>query len=146
MAAMLTEPLLRIGSIPADQWTRVDNLLDEEHIDLTSGIIQYRDCHPAQILVNESQLRKFNAFQTRKFDESQLRKVIERPRRGPIPGKLRRYADSDQALFPEMDRIIREQRVSPTEAARQLVEEIRGSGCEESKVRRLAKAYSKSRG
>jgi hypothetical protein len=67
-----------------------------------------------------------------------------RPRRGPVPGKLRRYAESDRALFPEMVRIIREQRVSPTEAARQLVEKIRGSGCEDSKVRRLAKAYSRA--
>jgi hypothetical protein len=68
---------------------------------------------------------------------------LKRPRRGPKTGAVSRYAEADRALFDEMHRIIRADKVSATEAARQLVgaDKVDGIGTDDSKARRLAAAY-----
>jgi hypothetical protein len=71
--------------------------------------------------------------------------VVEPPRRrkGPAPGTVDRYGPSDRKLYPELERIMREEQKSATAAARQLAEDgkVKGVGGTESRARRLAKRY-----
>jgi hypothetical protein len=68
-----------------------------------------------------------------------------RPRKGPAPGEVDRYGARDEALFDELERIMCEQNVSRTEAARQLSDKIPGHGTPESREKRLAKRYGRKR-
>jgi hypothetical protein len=75
---------------------------------------------------------------------SELHRWLARPRKGPKAGTVSRYAVSDQALFPRIMRLIHDGKAaSATEAARRLVEDglVAGAGTEDSRARRLAKAY-----
>jgi hypothetical protein len=76
--------------------------------------------------------------------ETDLAKLLSRPRRGPVPGKVSRFGDSDRALFSEIEWIMK-QGNSVTEAARELDSKgrVKGRGGSESRVRRLAKVYLK---
>jgi hypothetical protein len=69
----------------------------------------------------------------------------KRPRRGPVPGTVCRYATADRALFDEMTRLIRDGVGSATAAAQQLAEagKVAGTGISTPKSRaaRLVKAY-----
>jgi hypothetical protein len=69
--------------------------------------------------------------------------ILPRRRKGPTPGKLNRYGESDRALFPELKRLMREGHMSATAAARQLAEEgkVAGIGSDESRAHRLAGRY-----
>jgi hypothetical protein len=62
-------------------------------------------------------------------------------RRGPLPGTIDRY--NDESLFPEMDRMTHEERMSVHAAALELAynDKVAGSGTNESRARRLAKHY-----
>jgi hypothetical protein len=59
-----------------------------------------------------------------------------------------RYSESDRKLFPELERIMRERKVSVTSAANILAEDnkIEGVGSPASRARRLQKLYRKERG
>lgn len=65
------------------------------------------------------------------------------PRKGPAPGKLARYRASDRACYPELERLMQEEHLSASAAARKLTEagEVEGVGSPESRGRRLAKLY-----
>jgi hypothetical protein len=71
--------------------------------------------------------------------------VPPRRRKGPAPGTVDRYRDVDRKLYPELERIMREEHKSLTAAARQLAEagQVAGTGTstKESRARRLAKRY-----
>jgi hypothetical protein len=78
---------------------------------------------------------------------SDLKSWLARPRRGPRPGTVSRFAARDQALFPEIENRLRSGKAaSATEAARQLAEEgrVAGQATEDSRARRLATAYKKT--
>ena len=79
------------------------------------------------------------------INTTDLLKWLSRPRRGPVPGKLSRFGNSDRALFPEIERIMRQETKTVTEAARELDYEgkVNGRGTSEARVRRLAKLYRK---
>jgi hypothetical protein len=79
--------------------------------------------------------------------ESSLRTWLARPRRGPDPGMIARYADSDRALFDEPGCIMREGSKSVNEAARDLAwqKKVEGRGSLENRARRLAKLFRKER-
>ena len=64
-------------------------------------------------------------------------------RRGPTPGTVDRYGQSDRALYDDMRRLMSEEQISATAAARQLAEKgkIKGGGTPESLARRLAGRY-----
>ena len=67
-----------------------------------------------------------------------------RRRKGPIPGKVSRYRESDRKLYPELvQRAAPEKCGSITAAAIQLAEEkkVDGTGTAHSKGRRLAGHY-----
>ena len=66
-------------------------------------------------------------------------------RRGPEPGSVDRFGESDQALFPELERVMRDHRMSANAAARELASRIEGAGTEASKAKRLASRYLRSR-
>jgi hypothetical protein len=72
--------------------------------------------------------------------------AIRRRRRGPRPGTIDRFAQADRALFSEMTALIKQQHITPTEAARMLSDKIEGRGVGDSKVRRLAERYRKEVG
>jgi hypothetical protein len=75
---------------------------------------------------------------------NELNLWLARPGKGPKAGTVSRYAISDQALFSRITRLIHDGKAaSPTEAARLLVEDglVAGAGTEDSRARRLAKAY-----
>jgi hypothetical protein len=77
--------------------------------------------------------------------ESDLSRWPVKPRRGPEPGRVARFANDDRALFGSMTRIIQRESKSPTETARDLVckGKAKGRGTLESKVLRLARLYRK---
>ena len=80
--------------------------------------------------------------------EPDLEAWLSRPRRGPSGGKIARYADHDRALFATLERIMRTQSKSLTEAARELECEggLTGRGSSESRIRRLTRLYQRERG
>ena len=65
-------------------------------------------------------------------------------RRGPEPGSVDRFGESDRALFPELERVMRDHRMSANAAARELASRIEGAGTEASKAKRLASRYLRS--
>jgi hypothetical protein len=81
--------------------------------------------------------------------EWSVRDATEAPRlrKGPKPGTVDRYGQSDRALYEDMKRLIDEERISATAAARVLAEEgkIEGGGSPESLARRLARRYRAER-
>jgi hypothetical protein len=64
-----------------------------------------------------------------------------------VPGALDRYGEADRALFPELERIIREENLSLTAAARRLAEadKVSGIGNPKSRAQRLAARYRRER-
>ena len=64
---------------------------------------------------------------------------------GPRTGKVRRYIDDDRALFPEIERLQRVEKLSLTAATTKLAGEgkVKGTGTSttESRAKRLAKFY-----
>jgi hypothetical protein len=66
-----------------------------------------------------------------------------RKRKGPVPGTLDRYGKEDRALYPELERLMHQEHMSLTAAARQLADnsKVAGIGTAESRARRLAKRY-----
>jgi hypothetical protein len=66
-------------------------------------------------------------------------------RRGPQPGTIARFLDQDRALFPEIERLCKEEKLSVNAAAQRLASEgkVAGIGTPLSRAKRLANAYSK---
>jgi hypothetical protein len=75
----------------------------------------------------------------------EVRDVAEAPRRskGPRPGTVDRYGQSDRALYEDMKRLMDKEHISATAAARHLAEKgkIKGGGTPESRARRLQRRY-----
>jgi len=67
------------------------------------------------------------------------------PSKGPAPGTVSRYSKADQALFSDITRLMREEKISATEAAWRLVLDgkVARRGTEDSRVRRVVRAYKK---
>ena len=116
------------GIAPAT-WQRNDGT-----IDLGTGAYDYD--HPDGRYAGEAVIE---------VNAADLAECLERPRRGPKPGTVSRYAAADQALFPEIKRLLYDGKAtSPHDAALQLVEAGKVAGAntaDDSKKRRLAKAY-----
>jgi hypothetical protein len=72
--------------------------------------------------------------------------TARKPRRGPEPGTVDRFSESDRAVFPEIERIMRESRKSLNAATFELASagRIKGTGTAASLARRLAKRYRKA--
>jgi hypothetical protein len=69
---------------------------------------------------------------------------LARPRRGPKKGTVSRYTVSDQALFPRIALLIDDGKAASANAAALLLVQaglVAGPGTEDSRARRLAKAY-----
>jgi hypothetical protein len=77
------------------------------------------------------------------INAADLVEYLKRPCRGPRAGTVSRYTMADRALFPEMARIMRDDHISASAAAQRLVEagKVAGTGADDSRARRLAKAY-----
>jgi hypothetical protein len=69
-----------------------------------------------------------------------------KPRRGPRPGSVARYTQSDRAIFDDISRMI-ERGISLMEAVRTLDNEqkVTGRGTPESRIRRVMRLYKKER-
>jgi hypothetical protein len=122
-------PLLQVQDIPPAVWLRchpgaTDGKLD---LDLDSSRFRGPDCNYGLILINGDDLLK----------------RLPRRRRGPVPGMIRRYEEADRALIPELQRLMLEESLSVTEAARRLEDRIAGSNTSSvAKVKRLVKRYN----
>ena len=68
-------------------------------------------------------------------------------KRGPKPGTVRRYAESDRALFPDIERLTKDKHTSANAAALELANQgkVAGTGLPESRSKRLANLYLKER-
>jgi hypothetical protein len=79
--------------------------------------------------------------------ESDLSLWPVKPRRGPEPGSIARFADDDGALFGIIERAMREKNITLTEAVRHLDYEgkVKGRGSAESRIRRVTRSYRKER-
>jgi hypothetical protein len=68
-----------------------------------------------------------------------------RGRRGPAPGSVDRYGQSDRELFPEIERIMREKQITVSAAASELADnnKVDGVGSAKSRAKRLATRYQK---
>jgi hypothetical protein len=66
---------------------------------------------------------------------------------GPAPGTLNRYAEPDRALYRELERIMRDEKVSVSAAATRLATEgkVNGIGSTASRGKRLAERYRRDR-
>jgi hypothetical protein len=73
--------------------------------------------------------------------------TARRSRKGPAPGTVDRFGESDRALFPEIERIMREGRKSVHAAALEVASagKVQGGGTPESRAKRLAKGFRKER-
>jgi hypothetical protein len=95
--------------------------------------IRSRELHPIErdIEIRESDLAHWPAL----------------PSRGPEPGKVTRFGHTDRALFGEIERIMKIESKSVTEAARDLDAKgkISGRGTSESRIRRLSRFYRNER-
>ena len=69
-------------------------------------------------------------------------------RRGPLPGATEKYAASDRALFPEIERLLGEGVESLRSATTPLVasDRVEGTGNGRSLAERLAARFRKERG
>ncbi len=67
-------------------------------------------------------------------------------RPGPAPG-VARYGDSDRALFPELEQLMKDKHLLALQAANELAEQgkVAGHGQQESRARRLANLYRKEK-
>jgi len=68
--------------------------------------------------------------------------------RGPRPGTVDRYRDSDRALYREVERLMQDEHLSCTAAAMKLAEarRVAGIGSAESRARRLAQRFAREQG
>jgi hypothetical protein len=68
-------------------------------------------------------------------------------RKGPTPGAVDRFGESDRALFPEIERIMRESHKSVHAAALEVASagKVQGGGTPESLAKRLAKRFRRER-
>jgi hypothetical protein len=68
-------------------------------------------------------------------------------RRGPTPGSVSHYGNADRALFPELENLMREMRLSRHAAARELAKQgkVVGGGTELSRARRLAGLHAREK-
>jgi hypothetical protein len=71
----------------------------------------------------------------------------QKPRRGPEPGTVDRFGDSDRALFSELEALMAGE-MSRSAAALQLADQgkVAGTGTPESRAKRLADRYRRERG
>jgi hypothetical protein len=76
---------------------------------------------------------------------SKRAKSERRGRRGPAPGTVDRYGKADRALYPELERIMRENSTTLSAAALDLAraDQLPGTGTPESRASRLAKRFRK---
>ena len=74
--------------------------------------------------------------------ERTARRTKPKPR-GPTPGRISRFEESDRTLFPEITRLMQSGHLSELEAAKKLAADgkVAGRGGEESRARRLAALY-----
>jgi hypothetical protein len=72
---------------------------------------------------------------------------LPRRRPGPKRGEVDRYGEADRGLFPELQRMMREENLSSTAAAQKLadLDKVGGDGTKQSKAKRLAERYRHER-
>jgi hypothetical protein len=73
--------------------------------------------------------------------------IARRNRKGPAPGTIDRFGDTDRALFPEIEHIMSEGHKSVHAAALELASDgkIQGGGTPESRAKRLAALFRKEK-
>jgi hypothetical protein len=108
-------------------------------------LAQRQELPPPSWWADKSRASKENAADVRLATPAVA--AAPKRRKGPEPGSVDRFGDSDEALFPEIDRIRRESRKSVHAATLELAfaGRIEGTGSEASRAKRLAGRYRKAR-
>jgi hypothetical protein len=69
-----------------------------------------------------------------------------RAAKGPVRGEIDRFGDADRALFPEIERRMKSQRLTSTEAVRQIPEDkLAGRGTLDSRIRRVSDRFRREK-
>jgi hypothetical protein len=69
-----------------------------------------------------------------------------RAAKGPVRGEIDRFGDADRALFPEIKRLMKSQRLTSTEAVRQIPEDkLAGRGTLDSRIRRVSNRFRREK-
>ena len=69
-----------------------------------------------------------------------------RAAKGPVRGEIDRFGDADRALFPEIERLMKSQRLTSTEAVRQIPEDkLTGRGTLDSRIRRVSDRFRREK-
>jgi len=69
-----------------------------------------------------------------------------RAAKGPVRGEIDRFGDADRALFPEIERLMKSQRLTSTEAVRQIPEDkLAGRGTLDSRIRRVSDLFRREK-
>ena len=71
--------------------------------------------------------------------------TARKTRRGPEPGTVDRFGESDRALYPEIERIMREGHKTVHAATLELASKVQGSGAPENRAKRLADRFREER-
>jgi hypothetical protein len=126
--------------------------LDAEFIAATATVIRTLNCFAFDLAKSEIVFER-EPFPAKIFDRAAddtstvARAATEsrsgKSRRGPAPGTVRRYDKSDRSLFPDIERLRRDENISTHAAALRLAEagEVAGNGAPPSRAKRLAGLY-----
>jgi hypothetical protein len=69
-----------------------------------------------------------------------------RAAKGPVRGEIDRFGDADRALFPEIERLMKSQHLTSTEAVRQIPEDkLAGRGTLDSRIRRVSDLFRREK-
>ena len=66
--------------------------------------------------------------------------------KGPVRGEIDRFGDADRALFPEIERLMKSQHLTSTEAVQQIPEDkLAGRGTLDSRIRRVSDRFRRKK-
>jgi hypothetical protein len=69
-----------------------------------------------------------------------------RAAKGPVRGEIDRFGDADRVLFPEIERLMKSQRLTSTEAVRQIPKDkLAGRGTLDSRIRRVSDRFRREK-
>src|SRR5262249_46201796 len=69
-----------------------------------------------------------------------------RAAKGPVRGEIDRFGDADRALFPEIERLMKSQHLTSTEAVQQIPEDkLAGRGTLDSRIRRVSDRFRRKK-
>jgi hypothetical protein len=150
-------PRIPVPSVMTDEWDEVqcDAAFREFGSDEMSILEHYPDWCVVFLWFELSRTEWVNWLRSRGYSlpcfwgglKEDTVQTYARGKKGPKPGELRRYEAEDRALFPQIEKIIKEENKSPSAAAKALAEagKIKGTGSPDSRAKRVVSLYNLER-